>query len=160
MGSIRTTDSDRSHWKKQVRSWTGSRDTTDLQPNTTILRAVYLSADDAKDAREGAQSIEGRACARHIGDVLAFITDEDVLQARHSLPKTDVPPFISTPSPHATSAREEGRVSIHFRPRTCCTHAIHFPTGVPPFISPVAPRAEHTTLPRPCVLYPCEGARR
>ena len=103
---------------------------------------------------------EGRACARHIEDVLAFITDEDVLQVRHSLPKTDVPPFISTPSPHATSAREEGRVSIHFRPRTCCTHAIHFPTGVPPFISPVAPCAEHTTLPRPCVLYPCEGVCR
>ena len=152
MGSIRITDSDRSHWKKQVRSWSESRDTTDFEGCVPKRRRC--------EGRAGRCSIEGRACACHIGDVLAFITDEDVLQARHSLPKTDVPPFISTPSPHATSAREEGRVSIHFRPRTCCTHAIHFPTGVPPFISPVAPRAEHTTLPRPCVLYPCEGSCR
>ena len=159
MGSIRITDSDRSHWKKQVRSWTGSRDTTDLQPNTTNFEGCVPKRRRC-EGRAGRCSIEGRACACHIGDVLAFITDEDVLQARHSLPKTDVPPFISTPSPHATSAREEGRVSIHFRPRTCCTHAIHFPTGVPPFISPVAPRAEHTTLPRLCVLYPCEGVCR
>ena len=47
-----------------------------------ILRAVYLSADDA---RMRVVSVlypcrnEGRACACHIGDVLAFITDEDVL---------------------------------------------------------------------------------
>ena len=81
-------------------------------------------------ARACGKAFEGCARAHAApGGVLAFITDEDVLQVRHSLPRANVHPFISTPSLHAISAREGGCVSIHFRPRTCCTYTIHFPTG-------------------------------